>query len=241
MGYGSQDMKYTIEKLLESKITAYKIGKEAGVQDSLVKKLRSGEQKIGDTKFSNLEILYNYAMDHSTEVFHIGGDSETKLPKNVVSFIDDLKNILKYINNRSIDNVYVYDKYQLDEKGNSETKISYIEIDEDVPIPLNGQSANKSEWIPYKISIKSKIDNRKDINEIHQVRIILDSEKLINDLKAEVRKGNKLKVKSPTMFSSNKSKTLYVYDVRENTETWGYETDYFNIQYNSPLKQGGQK
>src|SRR5699024_10420227 len=127
------NMKEVIQNLLDSNISAYRIGKEAGVQDSLVKKLRNGEQQVGDTKFNNLEKLYKYSLEHSKEIFNIDSEDDIKLPKNVLSFIDDLKTSVSYINSRkskAIENVYVYDKFQLNEKGDSDSKISYIEIQE---------------------------------------------------------------------------------------------------------------
>jgi len=243
------NMKEVIQNLLDSNISAYRIGKEAGVQDSLVKKLRNGEQQVGDTKFNNLEKLYKYSLEHSKEIFNIDSEDDIKLPKNVLSFIDDLKTSVSYINSRkskAIENVYVYDKFQLNEKGDSDSKISYIEIQEDIPIPLKNKT-NKSgqitphneDYIPYSISISSKINSRHEVNAIRGLRITFDSESLINDLKSLIKNGgNKVKVKTPTMFSNYKSKTLYVYNQRENTEFWGFESDYFDIQYKREIQEG---
>lgn len=229
-------MKKYIQKLLDSEISAYKIGKEAGVQDSLVKKLRNGDQKIEDTKFGNLEKLFNYAVKHSKEIEQ--PKSETKIPKSVYKFVENLAFSLAYVyeeKKKVIDTVLVYDKYFLDENGNSEYKKSYIEVDDTISLPSKEWNDYNS-WIPYNINVKNQISDSKDIDQINDLKIIFDSEQLLNDLREEVIKGSTVKVRGSLFHRDSRVKTICVQDKTNNQAIFGYETNYFKIQYNTYLE-----
>lgn len=51
------DIKKEIKKLLDSDITGYRIYKEAGVDQAVISKLRSGERKIEDLTVSTADKL----------------------------------------------------------------------------------------------------------------------------------------------------------------------------------------
>ena len=53
-------MKEVIQKLLDSDISSYKIGKETGVSNSVIQRLRNGERTIGNLTLDT-ETLYKYA------------------------------------------------------------------------------------------------------------------------------------------------------------------------------------
>lgn len=234
-------MKEIIQHLLDSDLSAYKIGKEAGVQDSLVKKLRNGDQEIGATKYENLEKMADFAK-RSGILLHDAYDPndpnyiDVKLPKSVIAFIEDIKMCIGYINGTnkaSIENVYVYDEYRLNEQGNSEYKKSYIEVNENILIPLNSKSMFNDDWIPYNINIKNRIESSSQINNIKDLRLIFNAEQLIHDLKMEDKKGNKVKMNGAAVWHNNKTRTIEVFDFRENTKTLGYEANYFDIRYSN--------
>ncbi|MEB7508387.1 hypothetical protein [Staphylococcus xylosus] len=60
-------MKELIQKLLDSDISSYKIGKETGVSNSIIQRLRSGNRSIGNLTLDTAEKLYEYAKDHLNE------------------------------------------------------------------------------------------------------------------------------------------------------------------------------
>lgn len=230
-------MKEMIQKLLDSELSAYRIGKEAGVHDSLVKKLRNGDQTIGDTKYDNLMKLYNYALDKKNILLV----NDSKIPKSVRSFIENIDRQLQYTNSEAsneIENVFVYDKYIMDKKGNSIDKVSYIEVSHTLSMSTEGVSYLTQDWIPYKINVQKRIDNKKHIQQFTNLRIIFNSPQLMNDLKKEIILGSKIKIKTQTFFNEHKFKTIYVYNVRDNKETVGYENNYFDIEFDEQNKGG---
>ncbi|MGP0637790.1 hypothetical protein ACTRV7_05120 [Staphylococcus xylosus] len=60
-------MKKEIQKLLDSDISSYKIGKETGVSNSIIQRLRKGERTIGNLTLDTAEKLYEYAKAHLNE------------------------------------------------------------------------------------------------------------------------------------------------------------------------------
>lgn len=55
-------MKKTVERLLKSDVSTYKISKGAGVPYMTVNDLRNGKSSIDNAKYGTIEKLYNYAM-----------------------------------------------------------------------------------------------------------------------------------------------------------------------------------
>ena len=55
-------MKKTVEQLLKSDVSAYKISKGTGVPYMTVNDLRNGKSSIENAKFGTIEKLYNYAI-----------------------------------------------------------------------------------------------------------------------------------------------------------------------------------
>ena len=55
-------MKETVQKLLDSKISAAEISRQTGVSDAMVKRLRLGSQNLEGIYYSNMEKLYNYQL-----------------------------------------------------------------------------------------------------------------------------------------------------------------------------------
>ncbi|MEN3822211.1 hypothetical protein V8V48_05400 [Staphylococcus xylosus] len=60
-------MKDVIQKLLDSDISSYKIGKETGISNSIIQRLRNGERTIGNLSLDTAERLYEYAKAHLNE------------------------------------------------------------------------------------------------------------------------------------------------------------------------------
>lgn len=60
-------MKETVQKLLDSKISAAEISRQTGVSDAMVKRLRLGSQNLEGIYYSNMEKLYNYQLEIETD------------------------------------------------------------------------------------------------------------------------------------------------------------------------------
>ncbi|MBF2226369.1 hypothetical protein H3966_11275 [Staphylococcus epidermidis] len=61
-------MRAVIQRLLDSDDSAYKISKETGVYSSVIQRLRLGEQAIEDSKYGNIERLYEYQLDKEMNI-----------------------------------------------------------------------------------------------------------------------------------------------------------------------------
>ncbi|MCD9074487.1 hypothetical protein LDL00_11690 [Staphylococcus epidermidis] len=61
-------MKVVIQRLLDSDDSAYKISKATGVYSSVIQRLRLGEQTIEDSKYGNIERLYEYQLDKEMNI-----------------------------------------------------------------------------------------------------------------------------------------------------------------------------
>lgn len=57
-----KELKKEINKLLNSDESAYRIGKETGVDASQIQRLRSGDRSLEKMQLKNIEKLYNYAI-----------------------------------------------------------------------------------------------------------------------------------------------------------------------------------
>ncbi|MCM3508944.1 hypothetical protein [Staphylococcus capitis] len=61
-------MRAVIQRLLDSDDSAYKISKATGVYSSVIQRLRLGEQTIEDSKYRNIEKLYEYQLDKEMKI-----------------------------------------------------------------------------------------------------------------------------------------------------------------------------
>lgn len=61
-------MRAVIQRLLDSDDSAYKISKATGVYSSVIQRLRLGEQTIEDSKYGNIERLYEYQLDKEMKI-----------------------------------------------------------------------------------------------------------------------------------------------------------------------------
>jgi transcriptional regulator with XRE-family HTH domain len=57
-------MKKEIQKLMDSNISSYKIGKETGVSNSIIQRLRNGDRAVGNLTLDTAEKIYGYAKTH---------------------------------------------------------------------------------------------------------------------------------------------------------------------------------
>lgn len=61
-------MKEEVRKLIESKITGYKIHKETGISESTISRIRSGKIELGSISLDNAERLYKFYENHKNDM-----------------------------------------------------------------------------------------------------------------------------------------------------------------------------
>lgn len=221
-------MKNGVKSLLNSNISATKISEQTNVNLSIVKKLKSNLQTIENTNFDSISKLYDYYLDNQKE---IEAQKEVhpailnqKIPNSVIKFLDEITYSVNQVNFESVSRVsevYVYDKYTIDNKGDSKSKKSYIKIDESIPVKKNGVVYN------YQISIENEIDTKDKIRGIKDLKIIFDRELLEIELKKHKMSGSKIKVHN----SKDGSTGIRVVSHGDNKEIYNIESNYFNIDF----------
>ncbi|RIM89008.1 hypothetical protein BU107_04600 [Staphylococcus xylosus] len=221
-------IKNGVQSLLNSNISATTISEKTNVNLSIVKKLKSNLQTIENTSFDSISKLYDYYLDNQKE---IEAQKEVhpvilnqKLPNSVIKFLDEITYSVNQVNFESVSRVsevYVYDKYTIDNKGNSKSKKSYIKIDESIPVKKSGVVYN------YQISIENAIDSKDKIRGIKDLKIIFDRELLEIELKKHKMSGSKIKVHN----SKDGSTGIRVVSHGNNKEIYNIESSYFNIDF----------
>lgn len=66
---GREFMRESIEKLLNSDVSGYRIYKETGISQSRISDLRNGRRKLDNLTFANAEKLYNMAKKRQIQKF----------------------------------------------------------------------------------------------------------------------------------------------------------------------------
>lgn len=233
-------LKIEVLKLLKSDISAYRISKDTGVSESVVKKLRNQNQQLEDTKYETVSKLYAYAMKHQS-VIREDELKDVKLPKAVMTFIEQIASRIESINHKgAVKNVYVFDKYHMNNNGNSENKNTFIEINETMSLPLQ---YNYNDEVPYQVNIKKEIKSKNNIDSIRGMKLLFNKDELIKDLKIHIKNGSKVKIKSsdnkfPLMWNNNDNKGIYINDIFNNSEVYNYEASYFDFTFNNQIDTG---
>lgn len=233
-------LKMQVQKLLESDISAYRISKDTGVSESVVKKLRNQNQQLEDTKYETVNKLYEYAMKNQSKI-NEGELKDIKLPKSVMTFINEISSRIKRINQKgAVKNVYVFDKYHMDNDGNSENKNTFIEINETMGIPIQ---YNYTDEVPYQVHIKKEINSKNNIDSIKGMKLIFNKDELIKDLKIHIKNGSKVKMKASNnkfslMWNNTTNKGIYIKDIFNNSEVYNYEASYFDFTFNNHINTG---
>lgn len=222
-----------VRKLLDSDIYAKTISDETGINIHVIRKLKSMEQSIESTNFDYIARLLDFYIEKQN-IIEAQQDVDPailseKLPKSVVNFIDDMMVSINKINNQSdlrVSTVYVYDKYQLDDKGNSESKVSYIEVNE--TIALN----RGSDLVSKPINIIKKIDSKESVTDIKNLKLNFHKEKLL----VELKRLKKLHGYKPKLFKyDDGSIGIKAYSNATGENITGIERDYLDIKLNEEV------
>lgn len=233
-------LKKEVLKLLKSDISAYRISKDTGVSESVVKKLRNQNQQLEDTKYETVNKLYTYALQNQAKIRE-DDLKDIKLPKTVHTFIEQIASRIESINHKgAVKNVYVFDKYHMDDNGNSENKNTFIEINETMSLPLQ---YNYNDEVPYQVNIKKEINSKNNIDSIRGMKLLFKKDELIRDLKIHIKNGSKVKMKaSDNKFSlirnNTPNKGIYINDIFNNSEVYNYEASYFDFTFNNQIDTG---
>lgn len=233
-------LKREVLKLLKSDISAYRISKDTGVSESVVKKLRNRNQKLEDTKYETVNKLYTYALQNQAKIRE-DDLKDIKLPKTVHTFIEQIASRIESINHKgAVKNVYVFDKYHMDDNGNSENKNTFIEINETMGLPIQ---YNYNDEVPYQVHIKKEINSKNDIDSIKGMKLLFNKYELIKDLKIHIKNGSKVKMKAsdnkfPLMWNNTANKGIYINDIFNNSEVYNYEASYFDFTFNNQIDTG---
>lgn len=222
-----------VRKLLDSDIYAKTISEETNINIHVVRKLKSKEQSIESTNFDYIARLFDFYVEKQN-IIEAQQDVDPKilsekLPKSVTNFIDDLMISINKVNVKSearVSTVYVYDKYQLDDKGNTESKISYIEINETIALNRGG------ELFSQPINIIKKIDSKEDVSNIQNLRLIFYKEKLL----VELKKLKKVYGYKPKLFKYHDGSIgIKAYSHATGKNIVGIEKDYLDIKFNEEV------
>ena len=128
-------MKNVVQRLLDSEESAYSISKQTGVYASVIQRLRTGKQSIGESKLDNIEKLYQYQMS-KTLTLELNADrySQYKGVVKGIKYSDDYetkyKSLFRLNKNiafsmRNLLNATGFTK----RKGNSESALLHKMID----------------------------------------------------------------------------------------------------------------
>lgn len=219
----------SVRKLLDSDIYAKTISEETGINIHVVRKLKSKDQSIESTNFEYVGRLFDFYLEKQN-VIEAQQDVNAKilsekLPRSVTSFIDDMSLSIDRLNAKSkarVSDVFVYDKYTLNSNGNSESKESYIEVNETIAINKGNDVQSKN------INILKLINSKEHINEIRNLQLIFYREKLLVELKRLKYTGHKIKLFKYEDDSQGIKSTLSL----GTNEIYGIENDYLDIKYN---------
>lgn len=222
-----------VRKLLDSDIYAKTISEETGINIHVVRKLKNSEQSIESTNFDYIARLFDFYIEKQN-VIEAQQDVapeilSEKLPKNVLNFIDDMMMSINKVNIRSdarVSSVYVYDKYQLNKKGNAESKESYIEVNETIAL-------NKgSDLVSKPINIRKKIDSREKVGDIKNLILVFYKEKLL----VELKRLKKVYGYKPKLFKyDDGSIGLKAYSSSTGESIVGIEKNYLDIKINEEV------
>lgn len=222
-----------VRKLLNSDIYAKTISEETEINIHVVRKLKNKEQSIETTNFDYIARLFDFYIQRQS-IIEAQQDVEPdilseKLPRSVLNFIDDMTASINKLNINSdarVSYVYVYDKYKVNNKGNTEDKETFIELNETLALNRGGDIVSKP------LNIIKRIDSRNDIKFIENVRIAFYSEKLLVELK-KLKKVDKCKIK---LFKyEDGSIGIKVMEPSNGTIIKGIEKNYLDILLNEEV------
>lgn len=222
-----------VRKLLNSDIYAKTISDETEINIHVVRKLKNKEQSIESTNFDYIARLFDFYIQKQN-IIEAQQDVppeilSEKLPRSILNFIDDMTFSINKLNISSesrVSYVYVYDKYKVNNKGSTEDKETFIELNETIALNRGGDIVSKP------LNIVKKVESRDDIKFIKNITITFYREKLLVELK-KLKKVDKCKIK---LFKyEDGSIGIKVTDPSNGTIIKGIEKEYLDILLNEEV------
>lgn len=222
-----------VRKLLNSDIYAKTISDETEINIHVVRKLKNKEQSIESTNFDYIARLFDFYIQKQN-IIEAQQDVppeilSEKLPRSILNFIDDMTFSINKLNISSesrVSYVYVYDKYKVNNKGSTEDKETFIELNETMALNRGGDIVSKP------LNIVKKVESREDIKFIKNITITFYREKLLVELK-KLKKVDKCKIK---LFKyEDGSIGIKVTDPSNGTIIKGIEKEYLDILLNEEV------
>lgn len=231
------DMLKAINTLLNSDIESNLIAKETGISIATISKLRSGNKDVSKSSFDTVNKLYQYYLkrknylDMSEEIEkHI---LDIKLPKDIQSFISELKKVIDAINDDtnplSVHEISIIKKFTMSRDKKSTNLMQTIQIEELIPIQI------KRKTFAYNLNIINDFEDKGlQFNSIKNLKIDFLYNELEIALKRHVNNGDKLTlIKSNLDEFGNSNTGLFV------NGRYNYELNFMKVSiYREDVENG---
>lgn len=195
------DMLKAINTLFNSDIESNLIAKETGISIATISKLRSGNKDVSKSSFETVNKLYLYYLERKN-YFDMSEQIEKhildiKLPKEIQSFISELKKVIDAINDDtnplSVHEISIIKKFTMSRDKKSTNLMQTIQIEELIPIQI------KRKTFAYNLNIINDFEDKGlQFNSIKNLKIDFLYNELEIALKRHVNNGDKL-----TLIKSN--------------------------------------
>lgn len=231
------DMLKAINTLLKSDIESNLIAKETGISIATISKLRSGNKDVSKSSFETVNKLYLYYLERKN-YFDMSEQIEKhildiKLPKEIQSFISELKKVIDAINDDtnqlSVHEISIIKKFTMSRDKKSTNLMQTIQIEELIPIQI------KRKTFAYNLNIINDFEDKGlQFNSIKNLKIDFLYNELEIALKRHVNNGDKLMlIKSNLDEFGNSNTGLFV------NGRYNYELNFMKVSiYREDVENG---
>lgn len=231
------DMLKAINTLLKSDIESNLIAKETGISIATISKLRSGNKDVSKSSFETVNKLYQYYLERKN-YFDMSKEIEKhildiKLPKDIQSFISELKKVIDAINDDtnplSVNEISIIKKFTMSRDKKSTNLMQTIQIEELIPIQI------KRKTFAYNLNIINDFEDKGlQFNSIKNLKIDFLYNELEIALKRHVNNGDKLMlIKSNLDEFCNSNTGLFV------NGRYNYELNFMKVSiYREDVENG---
>ncbi|HHX0046016.1 TPA: hypothetical protein ACU3MR_002534 [Staphylococcus aureus] len=231
------DMLKAINTLFNSDIESNLIAKETGISIATISKLRSGNKDVSKSSFETVNKLYLYYLERKN-YFDMSEQIEKhildiKLPKEIQSFISELKKVIDAINDDtnplSVHEISIIKKFTMSRDKKSTNLMQTIQIEELIPIQI------KRKTFAYNLNIINDFEDKGlQFNSIKNLKIDFLYNELEIALKRHVNNGDKLMlIKSNLDEFGNSNTGLFV------NGRYNYELNFMKVSiYREGVENG---
>lgn len=226
-----------INTLFNSDIESNLIAKETGISIATISKLRSGNKDVSKSSFETVNKLYLYYLERKN-YFDMSEQIEKhildiKLPKEIQSFISELKKVIDAINDDtnplSVHEISIIKKFTMSRDKKSTNLMQTIQIEELIPIQI------KRKTFAYNLNIINDFEDKGlQFNSIKNLKIDFLYNELEIALKRHVNNGDKLMlIKSNLDEFGNSNTGLFV------NGRYNYELNFMKVSiYREDVENG---